>query len=62
MVLPMTATTCNVDLNAYKELGVTQCNWQLFTDDIKNPNKAVQKIKEFGVEFVSLHSPFNTDD
>ena len=62
MVLPMTATTCNVDLNAYKELGVTQCNWQLFNDDIKNPNKAVQKIKEFGVEVVSLHSPFNTDD
>ena len=59
MTLPMTATTGTTNISEYKALGVTQCNWQLFKEDIEDPAKAVQRMKDFGLEVVSLHSPFD---
>lgn len=59
MVLPMTVTTKDKDISAFTDLGITECNWQLFNSDLLDPSKAVSTIQSYGIDVVSLHSPFN---
>lgn len=59
MVLPITVTTEDDNLELYKSLGVTECNWQLFQSDISNIDATIEKMKSSGLNIVSLHSPFD---
>lgn len=59
MTLPITTTTKDKDIGSFvKEFKVSECNWQLFDDDLANPDKAVETIQKSGLDVVSLHTPF----
>lgn len=57
-MLPITITTADNDVSMFKELGVTECNWQLLEEDVHDLSKALKKIKSLGLKVISLHSPF----
>ena len=58
MILPITVTTEDKDLSKFLELGVHECNWQMFSSDLDDPIGALNHILSLGVTPVSLHTPF----
>lgn len=58
MILPITVTTEDKDLSKFLELGVRECNWQMFSSDLDDPIGALNHILSLGVTPISLHTPF----